>query len=102
MEVNVPDGQKDFKTDLAISMAEMQFSKVTMEYFKDGTYESSVNVTGSETSHGKYWLESDNKYICTKQDNSDKEKRSQIVRISSDTLVIGDEDGSIVMVRVEQ
>lgn len=101
MEMNVPEGKSDFKTNLAISMAEMQFSKVTMEYFADGTYETSVTDGNGQAAHGKYWLESDDKYICTKKDNSDNEKRTQIVRISSDTLVIGDEEGSIVMVRVE-
>lgn len=92
------DGGNSQQMDMAIALAEVQFKGVTMQYFKDGTFET---VKGENSTHGTYHFESDDKYLVTQQDNSDKEKRSEIITLNSDSLILGDKTGTIVLVRSE-
>jgi hypothetical protein len=97
MKYDDGDGSK-IGDDLAVMLAEKQLGDITMEFFEDGTRVSSKTSTGKE-GHDKYWLESDNTYLCTQKDKDSEIKRTQF-RLSGDTLIMSDKQGEIYFVRV--
>lgn len=99
MELNQPLNSDEMKNDMAIAMAESQFRSLSLEYFEDGTCVTSIS--GKEAVHSTYWLESNDTYLCGKKEDGGETDRTSILRISSDTLVLGDEKGGIVLVKVK-
>ena len=90
--------------EVQLSMLKVLFEKMSLTYFNDKTYESKMSLGNEKYSeNGTYRFEGDGKYLVsegTDQEGKIKNSRSEIIKLTKDSLIIGGDEGySLTLVK---
>lgn len=90
--------------EVQLSMLKVLFEKMSLTYFNDKTYESKMSLGDEKYSeNGTYRFEGDGKYLVsegTDHEGKSKNSRSEIMKLTKDSLIIGGDEGySLTLVR---
>jgi hypothetical protein len=92
--------------EMSVSMMEVMLDKMSMEFFKDKTFELKRQLGGKENvSHGTYKLESDGKYFTTDittESGKTKTDRNEIIALTQDSLKIKTQKGAYFIYKRDQ